>query len=56
MGPSSGAAGQPAPDDEDSCSTTEYDPPRVIDIGHVRELTKGSAATGNADTNSQYYW
>ncbi|HEX6355434.1 lasso RiPP family leader peptide-containing protein [Actinophytocola sp.] len=33
-----------------------YEPPRVSDLGHVRELTLGSSSSGNADSNSQYYW
>ena len=34
----------------------EYEPPSLIDIGHFRELTKGSSSSGSADANSQYYW
>jgi hypothetical protein len=33
-----------------------YETPRVIVIGKVRKLTRGSASSGNADANSQYYW
>jgi hypothetical protein len=28
----------------------------VIAIGSVRQATKGSAASGHADANSQFYW
>jgi len=33
-----------------------YEPPRVLFIGTVRDLTSGSASSGNKDANSQYYW
>jgi hypothetical protein len=33
-----------------------YDPPRVLVLGSVRDLTTGSSASGNKDANSQYYW
>lgn len=33
-----------------------YEPPQVLVIGDVRELTTGSASSGSADANSQYYW
>ncbi|WP_156722318.1 lasso RiPP family leader peptide-containing protein [Streptomyces apocyni] len=33
-----------------------YDPPTVVDLGHVREVTLGSSSSGNADANSHYYW
>ncbi len=33
-----------------------YESPVVMVIGSVRELTAGSASSGNADANSQYYW
>jgi hypothetical protein len=33
-----------------------YEPPRISDLGHVRGLTLGSSSSGNADSNSQYYW
>lgn len=41
---------------DDRSSAEDYEPPCVVDIGHVRELTGGSSASGNADANSQYYW
>lgn len=44
------------PQREDDRSHTEYEPPCVVDIGHVRELTGGSSTSGQADANSQYYW
>ena len=34
----------------------EYETPVVTVIGSVRDLTAGSAASGNKDANSQYYW
>ncbi|MFG2177029.1 lasso RiPP family leader peptide-containing protein [Streptomyces niveus] len=33
-----------------------YEPPVVVDLGSVRELTLGSSTSGTADANSQYYW
>jgi hypothetical protein len=33
-----------------------YVSPVVIDLGDVREATKGSSGSGKADANSQYYW
>jgi hypothetical protein len=36
--------------------TAEYQPPDVIDVGYVRQLTGGSSSSGHADANSQYYW
>jgi len=33
-----------------------YEPPRLSELGHVRDLTLGSSSSGNADANSQYYW
>jgi hypothetical protein len=37
------------------CSA-DYVPPLLITAGHVRDVTKGSSASGKADANSQYYW
>ncbi|TDD24882.1 lasso RiPP family leader peptide-containing protein [Nonomuraea diastatica] len=37
-------------------SDSPYMPPRIVDFGDVRELTKGSSGNGSADANSQYYW
>jgi hypothetical protein len=34
----------------------DYESPVVVVIGSVRALTAGSASSGNADANSQYYW
>lgn len=34
----------------------DYLPPLLISAGRVRDITKGSSASGNADANSQYYW
>lgn len=36
--------------------TKAYEPPRVIFIGKIRDVTTGSASSGNKDANSQYYW
>jgi hypothetical protein len=36
--------------------TNDYESPRVIIIGNVRDLTAGSASSGKQDANSQYYW
>jgi hypothetical protein len=33
-----------------------YEPPRIMVIGSVRDLTTGSSSSGNKDANSQYYW
>lgn len=33
-----------------------YEPPRVSDLGRVRDVVLGSSSSGNADSNSQYYW
>ncbi|MEU6389249.1 lasso RiPP family leader peptide-containing protein [Streptomyces sp. NPDC046939] len=33
-----------------------YEPPMVIDLGHVREVTLGSSPSGSADANAQYYY
>jgi hypothetical protein len=40
--------------DDAECDT--YEPPLVIDLGRVREVTLGSSSSGLADANSQYYW
>ncbi|WP_165989969.1 lasso RiPP family leader peptide-containing protein [Streptomyces sp. YIM 98790] len=45
-------AAHPAPGAE--CET--YEPPLVLDLGRVREVTLGSSGSGTADANSQYYW
>ncbi|WP_176968669.1 lasso RiPP family leader peptide-containing protein [Amycolatopsis xylanica] len=34
----------------------EYEPPRLFTLGSVRKVTLGSSSSGNADSNSQYYW
>ncbi|WP_394437216.1 lasso RiPP family leader peptide-containing protein [Streptomyces sp. SGAir0957] len=33
-----------------------YEPPMVVDLGHVREVTLGSSPSGIADANAQYYY
>lgn len=33
-----------------------YEPPAVLDVGTIRDLVKGSSASGSSDANSQYYW
>jgi hypothetical protein len=44
--------------DDKSRTTPEsvYRSPLVVAVGSVREVTRGSAASGKADANSQYYW
>lgn len=37
-------------------TSSEYEPPKIVIIGRVYDLTTGSAASGNKDANSQYYW
>lgn len=33
-----------------------YEPPQVVVIGTIRDLTSGSSSSGRTDANSQYYW
>ncbi|AZM57283.1 hypothetical protein DMA15_35910 [Streptomyces sp. WAC 01529] len=33
-----------------------YEPPMVVDLGHVREVALGSSPSGSADANAQYYY
>lgn len=33
-----------------------YEPPQLVVIGNVRDLTTGSSSSGKKDANSQYYW
>ncbi|WP_433543734.1 lasso RiPP family leader peptide-containing protein (plasmid) [Streptomyces sp. CA-294286] len=33
-----------------------YEPPTLVDLGHVREVTLGSSPSGRADANAQYYY
>ncbi|MET9554473.1 lasso RiPP family leader peptide-containing protein [Streptomyces sp. NPDC006645] len=33
-----------------------YEPPVLVDLGSVRDVTLGSSTSGTADANSQYYW
>ncbi|MFC6084703.1 hypothetical protein [Sphaerisporangium aureirubrum] len=33
-----------------------YEPPRMVGVGRIRTLARGSASSGNADINVQYYW
>jgi hypothetical protein len=40
----------------ESGDAPDYEPPELVDIGHFRELTKGSSSSGSSDANSQYYW
>jgi hypothetical protein len=42
--------------DLDLAPAEGYEPPGITDMGHVRELTRGSSSSGKADANSQYYW
>jgi hypothetical protein len=32
-----------------------YESPAIIDLGSVRELTRGSAKNGSCDATNQYY-
>ena len=41
------------PDDVDDMF---YEPPVLVDLGSVRDVTLGSSTSGTADANSQYYW
>jgi hypothetical protein len=50
--PSAGQHGRPG----EAENPGEYALPLVVDIGEVRDLTAGSASSGNKDANSQYYW
>lgn len=33
-----------------------YESPVVFDVGKVKAVTLGSSSSGNADSNSHYYW
>lgn len=45
-----------APEPMESMESQDaYEPPALIPLGHVREVTLGSSAGGNRDVNSQYY-
>lgn len=48
------------PDTRNTDSTedpdSEYESPKLIGLGHTRDLAQGSSGSGNADANSQYYW
>jgi hypothetical protein len=50
--------GNPTADEADSNGqrNDSYESPLLVELGHVRNLTLGSSASGNADANSQYYW
>jgi hypothetical protein len=50
------AAGPASRDARQAQSGRDYESPAVIVIGSVRDVTAGSASSGNADANSQYYW
>ncbi|MFF0067050.1 lasso RiPP family leader peptide-containing protein [Streptomyces sp. NPDC005279] len=54
--PSVSDASAPAGLDAADRHRDAYDPPAVVDLGHVREVTLGSSSSGNADANSHYYW
>jgi hypothetical protein len=45
----------PAIDTDPATVDVDYEPPLLIDLGHVRDVTLGSTNRGNADANSQYY-
>ncbi|QEV16213.1 lasso RiPP family leader peptide-containing protein [Streptomyces alboniger] len=42
-----------APSPEEAAA---YEPPMVVDLGHVREVALGSSPSGCADANAQYYY
>ncbi|MFB8353273.1 lasso RiPP family leader peptide-containing protein [Streptomyces niveus] len=52
---SAGGSPEPAvgPDD---VGDLLYEPPVIVDLGSVRDVTLGSSTSGTADANSQYYW
>jgi hypothetical protein len=52
VAPAAGEHGRPGEGENPG----EYALPLVVDIGEVRDLTAGSASSGNKDANSQYYW
>lgn len=33
-----------------------YVPPRIVVVGHIRNLSTGSSSSGKSDANSQFYW
>ena len=33
-----------------------YEPPRIMVVGRIRNLSTGSSSSGKSDANSQYYW
>lgn len=49
-------AGQSTRSGRQEQAAWDYEAPRVVVIGSTRDLTGGSAASGNKDANSQYYW
>lgn len=53
---SSAEADQTSAPADDYAATPEYEPPHIVDVGQVRDVTKGSSRSGTADANSQYYW
>ena len=50
-GRSAASSADAAPESADA-----YEPPQIIVIGNVRDITAGSASSGRRDANSQYYW
>lgn len=52
VAPAAGKHGRPG----EAENPDAYALPLVVDIGEVRDLTAGSASSGNKDANSQYYW
>ena len=50
------SAGEEARDAHQEQPVQEYEPPAVMVLGSVLDLTAGSTASGHADANSQYYW
>lgn len=51
-----GAPPAPAEPADDAPADLCYEPPQLVELGGVRRLTLGSSSSGNADSNSQYYW
>jgi hypothetical protein len=57
-GTGAGAAPCPGPDGEGAGAAADdgYQPPAVLGLGPVWQVTLGSSSSGNADANSHYYW
>jgi hypothetical protein len=42
--------------EQNSAAEDGYQPPALLDLGPVWQVTLGSSSSGNADANSHYYW